>query len=387
MGMMETSPTTIAPLLIRNVATTIFIFADKSLVTLAQKYKLLEHIRYLLVTSFLFFLRLLPSLFPSLNPSDQDHNNNNFHQYHPLKPPKSENYLPSSSFGDSGIARALTQLLSIVNDIPVSSRKYEIVRSLAEKLIDDNHKENFEALREVNLGVLSAAFSRTLSQLEAAMMEIGRDGGENGGSRTGPVNDRLNRVLKAVRAVRDRSWARFGRGGEGLDRSAEKLAAELLWLGQKLATCGCGEEAVWRWASASNMAWLALSAEARLQGSLVKVSAFLFKQAKELGLEETEEGQREQERQTMMKMMMSWLPLLCRASNGSDAPVLSVRERAELERTLEEMIERLEHEEEQEEVLSLWLHHFTYSPSSDWPNLHASYARWCTASRKLLILK
>ncbi|KAJ7013606.1 hypothetical protein NC653_003304 [Populus alba x Populus x berolinensis] len=339
MGMMETSPTTIAPLLIRNVATTIFIFADKSLVTLAQKYKLLEHIRYLLVTSFLFFLRLLPSLFPSLNPSDQDHNNNNFHQYHPLKPPKSENYLPSSSFGDSGIARALTQLLSIVNDIPVSSRKYEIVRSLAEKLIDDNHKENFEALREVNRGVLSAAFSRTLSQLEAAMMEIGRDGGENGGSRTGPVNDRLNRVLKAVRAVRDRSWARFGRGGEGLDRSAEKLAAELLWLGQKLATCGCGEEAVWRWASASNMAWLALSAEARLQGSLVKVS------------------------------------------------VLSVRERAELERTLEEMIDRLEHEEEQEEVLSLWLHHFTYSPSSDWPNLHASYARWCTASRKLLILK
>ena len=116
-------------------------------------------------------------------------------------------------------------------------------------------------------------------------------------------------------------------------------------------------------------------------------SAFLFKQAKELGLEETEEGQREQERQTMMKMMMSWLPLLCRASNGSDAPVLRVRERAELERILEEMIERLEHEEEQEQVLSLWLHHFTCSPSSDWPNLHASYARWCTASRKLLILK
>ncbi|KAL9404439.1 hypothetical protein Peur_001411 [Populus x canadensis] len=321
MSMMETSPITIAPLLIRNIAITIFIFADKSLVTLAQKYKLLEHIRYLLVTSFLFFLCLLPSLFPSLNPSDQDHNNNNFHQYHPLKPPKSENYLPSSGFGDSGIARALTQLLSIVNDIPVSSRKYEIVRSLAEKLIDDNHKENFEALQEVNRGVLSVAFSRTLSQLEAAMMEIGRDGGENGGSRTGPVNDQLNRVLKAVRAVRGRSWARFGRGREGVDRSAEKLAAELLWLGQKLATCGCGEEAVWR------------------------------------------------------------------ASNGTDAPVLSVRERAELERILEEMIEMLEHEEEQEQVLSLWLHHFTYSPSSDWPNLHASYARWCTASRKLLILK
>ncbi|CAK7328477.1 unnamed protein product [Dovyalis caffra] len=386
MGMMETSPITIAPLLLRNIATTMFIFADKSLVTLSQKYKLLEHIRYLLVTSFLFFLRLLPSLFPCLNPRhDQDHNDTNNIQYHPLKQPKGENCSPSSGFGDSGIARALTQLLSIVNDLPVSSRKYEIVRSLAEKIIDDNHKENIEALREVNRGVLSAAFSRTLSQLEAAMMETGRDGVENGSSRTGPVKGRWKQVLKAVRAVGDRSWSRSGRGREGVDRSSEKLAAELLWLGQKLVTCGCGEEAVWRWASASNLAWLALSAEARLQVSLVKVSAFLFKQAKELGLDETEEGQREQQRQTKMKMLMCWLPLLCRASNGTDAPVLSMSERARLERILEEMIEMLEHEEEQEQVLSLWLHHFTYSLSSDWPNLHASYARWCTASRKLLI--
>ncbi|KAJ6290001.1 hypothetical protein OIU78_025837 [Salix suchowensis] len=386
MGMMETSLITIAPLLIRNIATAIFIFADKSLLTLAQKHKLLEQIRYLLVTSFLFFLRLLPSLFPSLNPSsDQDHDNHNI-QYHPLRPLKTENYLPSSGYGDSGIARALTQLLSIVNDIPVSSRKYEIVRSLAEKIIDDNHRENNEALREVNRGVLSAAFSRTLSQLEAAMMEIGHDGSENGGLRTGPVKGRLNRVLKAVRAVGDGSWARSGRGREGVDRSGEKLAAELLWLGQKLSACGCGEEAVWRWASASNLARLALSAEARLQGSLVKVSGFLIKQAKESGPDEAEEGQREPQRQTKMKMLISWLPLLCRASTGTDAPVLSMRERAELEKILEEMIEMLEDEEQQEQVLSLWLHHFTYTPSSDWPNLRASYARWCTASRRLLIL-
>ncbi|KAJ6370255.1 hypothetical protein OIU76_028515 [Salix suchowensis] len=344
MGMMETSPITIAPLLIRNIATAIFIFADKSLLTLAQKHKLLEQIRYLLVTSFLFFLRLLPSLFPSLNPSsDQDHDNHNI-QYHPLRPLKTENYLPSSGYGDSGIARALTQLLSIVNDIPVSSRKYEIVRSLAEKIIDDNHRENNEALREVNRGVLSAAFSRTLSQLEAAMMEIGHDGSENGGLRTGPV-------LKAVRAVGDGSWARSGRGREGVDRSGEKLAAELLWLGQKLSACGCGEEAVWRWASASNLARLALSAEARLQGSLVKVSGFLIKQAKESGPDEAEDGQREPQRQTKMKMLISWLPLLCRASTGTDAPVLSMRERAELEKILEEMIEMLEDEEQQEQMV------------------------------------
>lgn len=115
-------------------------------------------------------------------------------------------------------------------------------------------------------------------------------------------------------------------------------------------------------------------------------TAFLFKQAKNLGAEEGDEGKKEQQRQTKMRMLMSWLPLLCRASNGTDAPVLSINERAELERVLEETIETLEQEEEQEKVLSLWLHHYTYCPSSDWPNLHACYARWCSASRKLLLL-
>lgn len=94
---------------------------------------------------------------------------------------------------------------------------------------------------------------------------------------------------------------------------------------------------------------------------------------------------KEQQKQRKMQMLMSWLPLLCRASNGTDVPVLSIRERAELERVLEDTIEMLEKEEDQEKVLSLWLHHFTYCSSSDWPNLHASYSRWCNASRKLLL--
>ena len=104
-----------------------------------------------------------------------------------------------------------------------------------------------------------------------------------------------------------------------------------------------------------------------------------------LEVEETEESNKESHRQTKMKMLTSWLPLLCRASNGTDVPVLSISERAELKKVLEETIEMLE-QEEQEQVLSLWLHHFTYCPSSDWPNLLASYAHWCTTSRKLLCL-
>ncbi|XVE66563.1 hypothetical protein DITRI_Ditri08aG0088500 [Diplodiscus trichospermus] len=380
--MMENSPTTIAPLLLRNLVTSMFIYADKSILNLAEKSKLLEMIRYVVVTSFLFFLRLLPSLFPSSSHHQVDD--------YTFKPHKNDGYVTGCGFGDSGIARALSQLLSCVNDIPVSSRKYEIVRSLAERLIEENQREDIEALREVNRTVLSAAFSRALTQLENAMVELGQDRLGHDGAGRGPVQYQLNRVLRAVRSVGDGIWTKVRRGTEDVNRSgnsAEKVAAELLWLAQKLTACGFEEEAIERWASASNLAWLSLSAEPRLQCSLFKVSAFLFKQAKDMGLEgeETEEGNKVSHRQTKMKMLMSWLPLLCRASNGTDVPVLSISERAELEKVLEETIDMLE-QEEQEQVLSLWLHHFTYCPSSDWPNLHGSYARWCTTSRKLFVL-
>ncbi|KAI6701646.1 hypothetical protein NL676_015970 [Syzygium grande] len=391
------SLTAIAPLLLRNLVTSAFVFADNSFLSLAEKYRLLELLRYLLLSSFLFFLRLLPSLFPSAGPAFLD-------GYAPLEPPKSSaaaGGAPAPSGAcDSGIARALSQLLVIVNNVPVSSRKYEAVRSLAERLIDENQREGAEALLEVNRTVLSAAFSRTLNQLEAAMMERERQrgcvaggDGDGDGSATVSVEYRKNRVLRAIRSVRDVArrgrvwWSSEEPTRTRLGSSAEKLAAELVWLAQKLAACGCAEDAVRRWASASNLAWLAISAEPRLQGSLVKVSAFLFKQAKNMGLDEIDESKKEQQRQTRMNMLMSWLPLLCRASNGTDVPVLSLSERAELERVLEETIEMLGQEEEQEQVLSQWLHHFMYCPSSDWPNLHASFTRWCTASRRLLLLQ
>ncbi|XP_041015886.1 uncharacterized protein LOC121258442 [Juglans microcarpa x Juglans regia] len=383
MSMMEGSPTTIAPLLLRNLLTSIFIHADNSLLSLSQKYKPLQVIRYTLFSSFLFLSRILPSFFPSLNPFNLE---DPFHK--PTK--KTDNYVPASGAGDSGIARALSQLLSLVNEIPVSSRKYEVVRSLAERLIDENNREGLEALREVNRTALSSAFARTLGQLEAALVDGGQErAGSDGGSMSGRVEHRVSRVLRAVRVLGNVVRSRAGRSTEemsGSDTSAEKLAAELLWLAQKLAACGCAEEAVRRWASAPNLAWLALWAEPRLQGSLVKISAFLFEQVKDLEVDETEEVKKEQQRQTKMMMLMSWLPLLCRASNGTDVPVLSIRERAELEIVLEETIELLE-QQEQEQVFSLWLHHFTRCPSSDWPNLHASYTRWCNASRRLLVIQ
>ncbi len=170
-----------------------------------------------------------------------------------------------------------------MNDIPVSSRKYEVVRSLAERLIDENNKEGIETLREVNRAALSLAFARTLSQLEAAVVHQGSPderavGDGSGGSVSGhSVEYRLSRVLRAVRLFGISGSRRSPAGMSRSEVSAEKMAAELLWLAQKLAACGCAEEAISRWAVASNLAWLALCAEPRLQGSLVKISGiFIF---------------------------------------------------------------------------------------------------------------
>lgn len=266
---METSATSISPILIRNL----FMYADTSLLKLAQKYTLLQFFRRLILTFSLFFFRLLPSLFP---PSL-------FDAYALQSAKLGDSFFPDTAAADSGIARSLSHVLSIVNDIPVSSRKYEVVRSLADRLIDENQNDNVEALRQVNRTVLSAAFARTLTELEAVMVELG--GAETiedhvpvmieGTSGHVPVRDWLNRFARKVRSVRDGVLARVWRTKEDVNRSrtsAEKLAAELLWLAGKMTACGFGQQAVKQWASASNISWLALSAEPRLQGTMIKLS-------------------------------------------------------------------------------------------------------------------
>ncbi|KAE9595075.1 hypothetical protein Lalb_Chr18g0060541 [Lupinus albus] len=296
-------------LILRNLISSILnlINLEKSFLSfLHNHHNLLETFRFIFITIYLFFIRFVPSFF--LRSS---------YRYDAVKATKPHKYLYDTRApqNDTSIGRMLSQLLTILNDVPVSSRKYELVRSLAERIIRDNHEEGVHALREVNRVVLSAAFTRALGQLEKEAME---------------------------------------------------------------------REASRRWADAWNLGCLSLTADPRLQTSLLKLSAFLFKEAKDMGLYEIEESKKKEHMQVKFKMLQSWLPLLCRASNGTDVPALSIGERAELEKVLEDIIERLE-QEEQEQVLSLWLHHFTLSPSSDWPNLHACFARWCTASRKQLI--
>ncbi|WVZ73624.1 hypothetical protein U9M48_021909, partial [Paspalum notatum var. saurae] len=294
----------------------------------------------------------------------------------PHPPPALAPTLPrvesGSLVGDTCVGRALAHVLSVASRLPVASRKYELVRGLAERLLDDNVRARAGA---VNRAALAGAFSRTLRQLESA------SGGEWPG-----------REL-AVRAVRTgMRWWRPAAAASSLDEgfggpAAEKLAAELLWLGQKMSECGAEREAVVQFGAAERLGSRELVAEPALQVSLLRLAVFLFKHANSREFEQSGGVARKEDNgvvaEQRMAMLRSWLPLLCRGSTGTDAPVLTSRERAEMVAVLEDLIDKLSWEQ-REQVLSLWLHHFAACPDTDWPNLESCYTRWYAESRKML---
>jgi len=63
-----------------------------------------------------------------------------------------------------------------------------------------------------------------------------------------------------------------GGGANAGGPSPEKMAAELVWLAEKLDESGGVMAAVDKWASASGLGWAALTAEARVQAYLVKLT-------------------------------------------------------------------------------------------------------------------
>ncbi|KAF3793718.1 hypothetical protein EJ110_NYTH01818 [Nymphaea thermarum] len=274
---------------------------------------------------------------------------------------------------DSGIGRALTQILSLTSEIPVGSRKYDVVRDLADRIIDENARDGSAVLAEINRAVVSSAFGRTLDFLEVAMEE--RSSETEFPSPEKVQGSQVIGLLRVVEAAR-RRLGFSGRRDRSL--SAEKLALELLWLAQKLDVCGAVGDAIRRLGSASRVARLAVSADPRLQSCIVKLSVFILKKIKEV----EEDGDNKIERSEVLQFLLCWMPLLCHASNGADAPVLSSVERVHMEGVIEETINRLALED-QEEVLRIWLKQYS-SSTSDWPNLQQCYNRWYSASRKLV---
>lgn len=271
-----------APVIIRTVLTFIFYFSDKALNFLADRSNLFKAVRYVLVSTYLYSLRVLPSSVLSLLPNQDKLSFNYSSKLLITQKNRVGGALVSSADAaascGSGIGRALCHVLFLVNETPVNSRKYEVVRALAEKLIHENLQDGNDDLMKINCTVLCMAFSRTLNQLEVAMIEQSRGLGLGIGNGAGNIVKFswitliLNTITYYIELVLSCCWKSPTADTNMSRNSAEKYAAELLWLAEKMAACRCSDEAVHKWASASNLAWLSLMTEPRLQGSIVKVS-------------------------------------------------------------------------------------------------------------------
>lgn len=120
---------------------------------------------------------------------------------------------------------------------------------------------------------------------------------------------------------------------------------------------------------------------------MVALAVYLLNHgSKEFEEREQEEDRGFNRRESLMMVVITWLPLLCQAPNGVDTSVLSSIEKAEVVKILEMMIERLD-ANNQEKVLTVWLRHFAFNSKSDWPDLQGCFARWYSASRELVILQ
>ncbi|CAN6233390.1 unnamed protein product [Urochloa humidicola] len=282
---------------------------------------------------------------------------------------------PGSPARDTSVGRALAHVLSVASRLPVSSRKYELVRGLAERLLNDNARDGGARVAAVSRAALAGAFARTLRQLESAAA---------GGEWPPAVELAVRAVRTGMRWWRPPAASSLDEGFGG--PAAEKMAAELLWLGQKMAECGAAREAVVQFGAAARLGSRVLVAEPALQVSLLRLAVFLFKHANSTEFEQSAGGKDKAAvavAEQRMAMLRLWLPLLCRGSTGTEAPVLTGRERAEMVAVLEDLIDKLSWEQ-REEALSLWLHHFAACPDTDWPNLETCYMRWYAESRRLL---
>ncbi|GLJ32571.1 hypothetical protein SUGI_0655170 [Cryptomeria japonica] len=304
--------------------------------------------------------------------------------------PSTEEEITSNVGRPSGraIGRALSQVLALVNDIPVTSRKYEFARDLADKIIEENEKQGDHVLQEINRMALSNSFARTLKLLNSSLYGMQRDVETSSWTwklfRMIPLYSQLMPSFENIwfslsnRFLLQPPPALFPSQTQSMNSNnnflAEKLAQELLWITKKLQVCLAIEEAILQWSSATNLATLSISANPRVQGSLVKISALLFKEMVRSDIEISERAK--------FKSLILWLPLMCYAMNGIDTPVLSAIEKADVERVLEKIISNLS-EIDQEVILANWLHDYVFS-SSDWPNLQNCYDAWCHSSRKLI---
>ncbi|CAK7338019.1 unnamed protein product [Dovyalis caffra] len=387
--------------------------AAKTLVSVASKVKLehsekwrpSDHLRFMVMLMTwvtVWVLRVLMDHFPfpmTLSPHYLLNSFSSIGSSFPLALPSSSTSTPAVDliFQDDidgpsvqALGRALTHVLALMNEIPATSRKYQFAMAMADKIMDGNFRDGHMELAEVNRTALSSAFARTLSLLYRAVQNPqASDDSSNWTSRVirslplgsyiaSYVNGMSYCLSAVIRTVGSGMWQlekRRPRGGgfeEVDDVVAEKLAQELLWITNKLRDYGAVDEALLQWSYASGLASLALTVNNRVQGYIVKISAILIGDLT---------GDTVISSQVKFGLLALWLPLFCHANNGLAYPYLSSFEKIELERAMDEVISALP-AMDQEVILTNWVQDFAVT-ASEWPNLQASYDRWCQSTREL----
>ncbi|EOA30543.1 hypothetical protein CARUB_v10013663mg [Capsella rubella] len=301
----------------------------------------------------------------------------------------------------NSLGRALCHALALMNEIPVTSRKYQFAMGMAEKIMEDNAQSGHLDLLDVNRAALASSFARTTARLQDCLKRS-RTADEPfgglplrlvgalplGGYVTSYVRG-LSACINTVRSLADmtgnllsqsrRRESAVARAGGSQEQEAElaveKLAEELLWMTEKLRRYGAVAEGIKRWSYASGLASLSLTAAPRVQGLMVKISALLIG---ELARDSTQVPG-----QVTFRLLANWLPLFSHARNGLAFPVLTGYERVEVERAIDKAISTLP-ALDQEILLTNWLQDFSVS-ASEWPNLQPAYDRWCHSTRQLFI--
>ncbi|KAL4277771.1 hypothetical protein GQ457_03G005410 [Hibiscus cannabinus] len=376
----------------------------------AEKWKLTDHLRFMVMLMtwlMLWALRFLMDLFPCSLSSSPDYLLGGLSSIEPFQLAPYSSSAGAEALSSSGssldlilhnrvdvdgqavkaLAKSLTHVLALLNEIPASSRKFQFTMAMADKIMEDNARHGHWALLVVNRTALALSFTRTSALLHRCLKSQTSPSVDNSDSwrmqaiNTIPFSSCITSYVKVITMCFNTafSWfntatVRYQRRGHNGDREimAEKLTQVLLWVTNKLSCYGDVNEALVQWSFASGLASLSLTASPRVQGSIVEISAFLFGELTRKDLEI--------DRQVKFRLLVLWVPLFCHASNGHAYPILTSFQKAEIERIMDEVISSFP-ARDQEVILTRWLENYAVSVS-DWPNLGLAYDRWCWCTRE-----
>lgn len=182
----------------------------------------------------------------------------------------------------------LVQIFTLLNEIPATSRKYQFAVAMADRIVDENSRDGHVELLHINRTILASAFARTTGLLYRSLQRQEAAGDDRIAwpsriIKAFPLGSYLTFYVKGLSHCVSTIFPSLGTsqlekkqqlamGGGEEEIMAEKLAQELLWIMDKLRGCGAVDEALMQWSFASGLASFSLTANPRVQGSIVKIS-------------------------------------------------------------------------------------------------------------------